>query len=254
MAATRPTFSLLSLAANAERHKLASTEPWLLLLEVVYPGDAAALPGQTLVQQHLRFVRNIDPVTFDAGDGNGPQLYQPFNFELGDLKIGTDGSVPECELQASNVMRALQGLVEQYGGLVGANLYLYAVNTAHPAGEPDLALAFTVKKTTCDAKLVRFSLGASSPIRRLFPIHVYRPNFCIWQFNSPALQAATAAAIAAGKPLADPPGIQCGYLGPMTTCTHTIDGPTGCQAHSNVVRFGGFPGIDTNGIVIASVA
>ena len=252
MATARPTFSLLSVVSNLERHKLASSEPFLLLMDIEYPGDGLpAIAGTApMAQQHIRFVRNLDPVTFDAGDGLGPQVYQPFSFEVGDLKISTDGSVPDLEIRASNVMRTLQGVIEQYAGVVGANLYLYAVNAANPAGEPDLALAFTVKQTTSDAKQVTLKLGASSPLRRLFPVFLYRPNYCNWQYNSPALQAATAA----GTPLPDPPGAQCGYLGPMTTCTHTLDGPAGCQAHANVLRFGGFPGIDTNGISVASVA
>jgi phage-related protein len=245
---TRPPFSLLSVVANIERHKIASGESWLLLMDLAWPGT------NPVTDQHVRLVRNLDPVTFDANDGNGPQDYTPFNFAMGDLSVTSNGSVPDCEVQASNVMRALQQTIEQYAGVVGAALDLYAVNTANPLGEPDLALSFTVKQTISDAKLVHFKLGASSPLRRLFPILMYRPNFCGWQYNSPALQAATAAAIAAGHPLVDPVGAQCGYIGALTTCSHTIDGSTGCIAHSNLIRFGGFPGIDTNGAAVASVA
>jgi phage-related protein len=244
----RPPFSLLSVVANIERHKLASGEPWLLLCDLAWPGV------DPITDSHVRLVRNTDPVTFDANDGNGPQVYEPFNFMMGDLAVSTNGSVPDCEVQASNIMRALQRTIEQYAGVVGASLDLYAVNTANPSGEPDLALSFTVKQTTSDAKLVHFKLGASSPLRRLFPIHMYRPNFCIWQYNSPALQAATAAAILAGTPLKDPIGAQCGYIGPLTTCSHTIDGATGCIAHNNLIRIGTFPGIDTNGAAVAGVA
>jgi phage-related protein len=243
----RPPFSLLSVVANIERHKLASGEPWLLLMDLAWPG------ANPLTDSHVRFVRNPDPVTFDANDGNGAQVYEPFNFQMGDLSVSSNGSVPETEVQASNVMRALQQTIEQYAGVVGASLDLYAVNTANPAGEPDLTLSFTVKQTISDAKLVHFKLGASSPLRRLFPIHMYRPNFCIWQYNSPPLQAATAAAIAAGHPLKDPPGAQCGYTGPLTTCSHTIDGSNGCIAHNNLIRIGTFPGIDSNGAAAAGV-
>ena len=171
---TRPPFSLLSVVANIERHKLASSEPWLLLMDLAWPGT------DPLTDTHLRLVRDLNPCTFDANDGNGPQTYTPFNFQMGDLSVSSNGSVPDCEVQASNVMRALQQTIEQYAGVVGAALDLYAVNTANPAGEPDLTLSFTVKQTISDAKLIHFKLGASSPLRRLFPIHMYRPNFCIW--------------------------------------------------------------------------
>ncbi len=246
---TRPSFSLLSVVSNIERHKLASSEPFLLLLDLAWPPNTP--PS---LQTHVRFVRDLNPITYDANDGNGPQLYSPFNFMMGEVKATTDGSVPDTEIQVSNVMLALQQTIEQYAGVVGASLDLYVVNTANLAGEPELALSFTVKNTVSDNKLVHFKCGASSPLRRLFPIFMYRPNYCAWQYNSPALQAATAAAIAAGTPLKDPPGAQCGYIGTLPTCSLTIDGPNGCEAHGNLVRILTFPGIDTNGAAIASVA
>lgn len=225
----RPAINLISVLANIERHKIASGEPWLLLADIVWPGNSSDDPN--VVQQHVRLARNTDPVVFDAGDGNGPQTYEAFNFEMGDLTVGSNGSVPEMELKASNVMRALQSLIEQYAGVVGADLFLYVVNPVNPAGEPDLTLQFTIKKTVSDAKLVHFSLGASSPLRRLFPLYTFWPNFCIHRYKS----------------------IQCGYTGPLPSCTRTLDGSNGCEAHNNQVRFGGFPGIDSTGATAAGV-
>jgi lambda family phage minor tail protein L len=379
MSTARPPFYILSVAANLERHKLASGEPWVLLLQLQWPGSAN--PGAT--QQYIRLARNLDPVQFDAQDGQGVQTYTPFNFEMGDLAVSSTGQVPEMELKVSNVMRVLQSTIEQYQGVVGANLTLYAVNMANPSGEPDLTLAFTVKQTICDAKTVTFKLGASSPLRRLFPIHMYRPNYCIWQYKGlqcgytgssitgqtlagsvfvfnlsdqlgvvvgtgvsgiglPAgttiqgvnavlpvscstvagsavytilpsngtfngvqltLTAAQVASLLSGGMNVDLPGGGAGgnvtitavgsstftvsspasatsslvgvavemvnvvLSAPatatgsgvalalvMSTCSHTLDGATGCQAHANTLRFGGFPGIDTNGAAVASVA
>lgn len=230
MSTSRPPFSLISVLANTERHKIASAEPWLLLMHIVWPGISQ--PGVT--QQSLRFVRDADPFTFDCGDGNGPQVYQPFNFEVGEVKMATDGSVPEVQITASNVMRVLQTVIEQYAGIVGATVFLYAVNTSNPAGEPDLTLEFTVKQTVCTAKTVQIKCGTASPLRRLFPTFKYWPNTCIWQYKS---------------------GVGCTYAGAMPTCSKTIDGATGCIAHfpAQVLPFGGFPGIDTNGIQAAGV-
>jgi hypothetical protein len=226
----RPPFSLLSVLANKERHAIASGEPWLLLMQIVWPGT----PMVGVTTQSLYFVRDVNPFTFDCGDGNGPQVYQPFNFEVGEMKLGTDGSVPEVQITASNVMRILQSVIEEYAGIVGASLYLYAVNTANPAGESDLTLQFTVKQTVCTAKTVQIKCGAASPLRRLFPVFKYWPNTCIWQYKS---------------------GVGCSYAGSMATCSKTIDGDTGCKAHfpAAVLPFGGFPGIDTNGISAAGV-
>ena len=226
MSTSRPSFSLLSVVSNIERHKLDSGEPFLLLMDLCWPGT------NPLTDPHIRFVRDLNPIEFDVADGNGVQEYTPFNFKMGDLKVSSDGSVPDCEVQASNVMLVLQQTIEQYAGVVGASLDLYVVNTGNPAGEPELALSFQVKQTTNDAELVHFKLGASSPLRRLFPLFYFRPNFCMWKYRS----------------------IQCGYTGSMPTCSHTIDGSSGCIAHNNLVRIGTFPGIDSNGAAIASVA
>jgi len=223
----RPPISLISILANVQRHAIASGEPWLLLMNIEWPGT----PTAGVTTQNIRLVRNVDAYTFDANDGNGAQVYEPFNFEMGEFNTSSTGAVPQVEIQASNVMRILQSIIEQYAGVVGANLYLYAVNTANPAGEPDLTLQFTIVQSVCDAKLVHLKCGASSPMRRLFPLYMYWPNTCIWQYK----------------------GVQCGYTGTMASCSKTLDGATGCEAHSNQLRFGGFPGIDTNGITAAGV-
>lgn len=226
MSTARPPIFLLSVLANRERHAIASGEPFLQLMDIAVSTGTGT--------EHLRLARNIDAVTFDANDGNGPQIYQPFNFEMGEYKVGSDGSVPEITFTASNVMRILQSQIEQYGGLSGAQLFLYAFNTAVPAGEADLAMQFTIKQAHCSAKTVEIKCGAPSPMRRYFPIFKYWPNTCIWRYKS---------------------GVGCTYTGSMTTCSKTIDGATGCKAHfsNQDLPFGGFPGIDTNGITAAGV-
>jgi phage-related protein len=226
MSTARPSLFLLSVLANRERHAIASGEPWLQLMDIVITTDTGT--------EHLRLARNVDPVTFDTNDGNGAQVYEPFNFEMGECKISSDGSVPEVTITASNVMRILQVQIEKYGGLSGSELFLYAFNTAHPEGEPDLALQFQIKQARCKAKTVEIKCGAPSPMRRLFPTYKFWPNACIWRYKS---------------------GVGCTYSGSMATCSKTIDGATGCKAHfpGLVLPFGGFPGIDTNGITAAGV-
>jgi phage-related protein len=211
--------AVLSLAAQRDKSKLASGDAWILLLDIIWSGE------------HFRLARNVDPITFDAGDGNGPQVYQPFNFDLSIEEPG-GSQLPTMILKASNVMRILQGIIEQYAGVVGATANIYVYNTAHPAGEPDLALTTTVMKTVCAADVVTLSLSAPSPMRQLFPRFLYRANFCMW--------------------VSKYKGPQCQYSGSMANCDGTYNGPQGCIAHNNATRFGAFPGIGTNGIVLAS--
>jgi phage-related protein len=211
--------AVLSLAAQQDKSKLASGDAWILLLDLVWNGE------------HIRLARNIDAVNFDAGDGNGIQSYEPFNFELTVEQPG-GGQLPSLTLTASNTLRLLQGVIEQYAGFAGATANLYVYNTAHPAGEPDLALSTTVMRSSSTASKVTFTCSAPSPMRMLFPRFLYRATFCMWVSNYK--------------------GAQCGYAGVLTNCDGTYDGPDGCIAHDNAMRFGAFPGIGSNGIAVAA--
>jgi phage-related protein len=219
MAAAISPMSILSLAAQQDKSLLASGDAWLLLLDIIWNG------------QHVRLARNVDPIQFDAGDGNGIQTYQPFNFEFTADQPG-GSQLPSMTLKASNTMRILQGIIEQYAGLAGATANIYVYNTAHPAGEPDLAVSTTVMKAVSTAEIVTFNLSAPSPLRQLFPKFLYRATFCMYVSFYKSKW--------------------CGYSGPLTNCDGTYDGANGCQVHNNASRFGAFPGIGTNGTVLAA--
>lgn len=210
--------AVLSLASAADRSKLASGDAWLLLIDVNWQG------------QHLRLVRNVDDVTFDAGDGAGPQTYSKFNFDL-EVELPSGNQLSSMALKCSNVMGLLQNEIEQYSGAVGATVGIYVVNTAHPGGEAELAMSTTILQTDVTAEQVSFKLGPPAPQRQLFPRFLYRANFCIWVTHYR--------------------GKQCGYVGQIATCDGTLDGPNGCKVHLNTPRFGAFPGIGTNGAAIA---
>ena len=211
--------AVLSMAAQQDKSKLASGDAWILLLDLIYNG------------QHVRLARNIDPINFDAGDGNGIQEYQPFSFEL-TAELSSTAQLPTILIRASNVMRVLQGYIEQYGGLAGATANIYVYNTANPSGEASLALTTIILKTDCTAEMVTLSCSAPSPMRMLFPKFLYRAAFCMW--------------------VSQYKGAQCGYTGTIANCDGTYSGANGCVAHSNATRFGAFPGIGTNGIVLAA--
>jgi lambda family phage minor tail protein L len=218
MATYPPVRAALSLAAQRDKGKLSSGDPWLLLADVVYQ-DAT----------HIRLARNVDDVQFDAGDGLGIQTYQKFAFDL-QIERSGNGQLPTIQLQASNVMGLLQTEIEAYAGAVGAQVKLYFVNTANPAGEGDIAITSMIMRTECTTDTVTFALGAPRPQQQLFPKFLYRANFCMWVYKS----------------------AQCGYTGALPTCDLTFDGANGCKVHNNSTRFGAFPGIGTNGASIAS--
>jgi Domain of unknown function (DUF1833) len=212
-----PVLNVLSLAAQADKGKLASGDAWLMLCEVIWNG------------QYIRVVRNTDSVTFDAGDGLGPQTYQPFNFDLVIERNG-NGQLPSIQLKCSNVMGLMEGLIQEYAGAVGAVCNLYFVNTANPSGEGCIALSTTILQTNPTDATVNFTLGAPKPQLALFPRFMYRADFCMWPYKSE----------------------WCGYTGDLPNCDLTYNGADGCVAHGNQQRFGAFPGIGTNGASVAS--
>lgn len=219
MSSAYSPMAILSLAAQQDKSKLASADAYILLLDMIWNGE------------HTRLVRNPSAVQFDAGDGLGIQTYQPFSFEL-DIQQPGGNQLPTIHLHASNVLGLLQSLIEAYAGLAGATCNLYVMNTAQPAGEPAAAFSTTVISSSSTAEIVTFSLSGPSPMRQLFPLFLYRGDVCMWVTKYK--------------------GKQCGYKGALTSCDGTYAGANGCTLHDNTIRYGAFPGIGTNGIVIAS--
>jgi lambda family phage minor tail protein L len=219
----------LSLPVTLEKHKLASDQPWFMLLDIIFNAD-------TDTPTYIRIARNTEDVTFQ---GN---VYQAFNFEPDVSEDNGKGELPTVSIRVSNVNRAIHGYLEQYSGGVGAKVILYLVNKANMNGEPELQADFEVIDAHADVMWVTFTLGGDSPMRQMFPRFYYLQNYCIWTYNTPAMQAGL-----------DPRGLQCGYKGNLTTCSKTLDGANGCRAHNNSGRFGGFTTIDTNGFRAAQL-
>ena len=205
----------ISVAASLEKSKLSSDDPWLPLVKITWP-DASV----------LRLVRNVDDIVYDCGDGDGAQTYTAFSWDFGSLNVTADGSVPTWAVKLSNVQGLVESLLEAFGGGVGGSVSIYMVQASRLKREPALELDFDIVGSGSDAKLVNLTLGAESPFRILFGRHTYRADTCRWRYKS----------------------VQCGYSGSMPTCSLQLGGATGCRAHSNQLRFGAFPGIDSNGM------
>jgi phage-related protein len=196
----------LPLALRLEANKLASTLPWLLLLELTLP-DASV----------LRFVRNTEDIVF------GGYTWTAYPFTLGDQGQSGDGKVQAVTLQAGNAARALTPYLEQYGGLVGSQVRLIVIHAGNLAADYALlTLAYDILAChiSPDGLWVEWSLGAENPMRRRFPTYVVVPLHCAW--------------VARFK------GAECAYAGADASCKGTL---TDCRLKSNSARFGGRPGI-----------
>lgn len=222
----------LSLISTVEKYRLASTNPWYVLLKM--DPNGAAPVGSSLTPIYI--AHNSDDVTWNG------QLYQAFPFEMDAIEDKANGQLPTVSLRVSNVNRLLEALVNEYAGLVGAIVTVWVVQAIDP-DNPVFMQTFWVTGAQADAEWITFSLGADNPMLQPMPKFLYMANVCRHRYNSPGVQAAN-----------DPMGICCGYEGSLPSCDKTLEGPNGCREHSNVIRFGGFPGIETNGFLSASSA
>ena len=60
------------------------------------------------------------------------------------VERNSGNQLPSITLKASNVLGLLEGYLEEFAGAVGAIANIYVVNTAHPAGEPNIAICTTI--------------------------------------------------------------------------------------------------------------
>lgn len=218
----------LTLASALQKHKIDGTAPWYVLLDVY--------PNKDDLSNVLRVVRNTDDVVWK---GN---TYTAFSFEIDSVQESTNGELPSVVVRVSNISRLVQSQLEPFSGGVGAKVVLTVVQSSDLAGDPVQQFTWTILEASATEEWVNFTLGAPNPLRRPFPAGQYTKNHCMFRYNTPAMQAAC-----------DPAGALCGYVGALTTCDLTLNGPNGCRFHNNTARFGGFPGIENQGFRAASV-
>ncbi len=193
------------------KNALASTHPWILLLEV-------ALPDDTII----RLARNTEDVLFQ---GN---TYQAFPFEIDAVKETSKGELPVVSLRVGNVSQMVQFYIEEYDGLVGQPVKLTVVNANHLSEDySELELNFDITACQANALWVTWNVGAPNPLSRRFPLYRYLGLSCNWvgRFK----------------------GVECKYAGFDETCSGTLDA---CRAKENAANFGGFPGLSQGGIRI----
>lgn len=199
--------SLVAVAA-LEKNKIATTNAFLILIEVQFEGAT------------IRVVNNTEDIEWPAGSG---QIWTAFPFRLGDLTEDSRGEFPSWQLKISNVSKTMSRYLEQYKGGTDVKVVLRVVMSEHlDLAEPVMYETFSVEDTGQDAIWAMFNLGPAFSTKRRFPPETYRKNFCQFKFK----------------------GIRCGYNGSAAECNKTLKR---CRELGNSVRFGGEPGISGEG-------
>lgn len=192
----------------AEKNKLFSGGAFLELLQVDMSENS----------QTLRIVNNNDDIDWDG------QTWQKFQFQPGNFVESNEGETPQITVKVSNVLRAVQGHVENTEkGLVGDNATYYLIHSDNLSETtPVITQNFTILGVSCDELWVEFLLGAENFFLRSFPLNTYKRKIC--RYKAPDGFK----------------GTRCGYSGVETTCDRQF---STCVSYGNQQRFGGQPSI-----------
>ncbi len=156
--------------------------------------------------------------------------YTRFPIKIDFTSNNTQGQVDSLTLTVGNVSRLIQAYLEQYDlrGLA-VDIQIVFIDTISD-GTAFLKDTYFIDTYTADAQNVVLTLSTAFNVMGLqLPARKFMGNYCSWRFK----------------------GTECGYTGTTSSCNKTA---AACQAMvggSNYLRFGGFPGIPTERIVVA---
>lgn len=194
----------------AEKNKVASPNPFLLLCDVVL--DAS----------HKYYLAcNNENVTWNG------QLYTAAPFELDAQETGTSGKIPNVRLKLYDQSGVIEAVIDDLGGAVGARVTTHMVNNACLAqNTSELDVTYVIQggedAVSRDGYWCVILLGPRDPQRIPCPRHRTREDGCEWEFK----------------------GDECGYDGAETNCKHTYDA---CVEYGNTLNFGGEKGLALGG-------
>jgi lambda family phage minor tail protein L len=203
----------LSVASVIEKNRLSSDTPFLVLLDI----DVVD-PDSGSVVETLYFVRNTEAVTFNG------HSYQPMSFDI-ELKEET-GEGQSITLTVKDYSRLVQQRMQSYKGGVGFGVTVTIANAAALDKPAEVQEFFQVTAAEASNFSCSFTLGTDNFVTKGFPRRRQTRDYCQWRYK----------------------GEECGYTGVLASCDLTRAGPNGCEAHANVIRFGAFPGINSNGV------
>jgi phage-related protein len=203
----------LSVKSVIEKNSIAGNEPFLVLLDI-----EVIDPATKSVVETIRVVRNSEDFIYQ----NNTYAAMAFEIEL-KTEAGTQQAVT---LKMADFTRAIQERMQAYGGGIGSNVTVTVVNAGNSDQPPEVQEFFTVTGASAQGYFISWTLGTESILAVIFPKRRELRDRCSWRYKS----------------------AQCKYAGNMPSCDLTLQGPNGCGVHSNTINFGGFPGINSNGI------
>ena len=152
--------------------------PWIWLLEVEVP---------TSPPQVIRICNHTKEVSFDSdGDGND-ETFTPAQFEFGELRMDTEGSLPSLPLTVANVTREALAVLLNNDFLVEKECRLTLVN-ANTVDNADAKIAFTleVRQSSADEQAITFNLSSYSLNSVVAPRERMQRSVCVFTYGGPS--------------------------------------------------------------------
>jgi len=203
----------LSVASVIEKNRIASDVPFLVCLDI----DVIDPVTQNEMEK-LHLVRNNEDFTYNGF------LYKAIQF---DIEINQEsGAQGPVSLAIVDYTKAIQGRMQAYGGGIGFKVTMMVINSGAPLQPPEVIENFEVVGASASEYVTTFTLGVENALAKVFPRRKQLRDFCQWRYKESGT---------------------CNYTGALPTCDLTLQGPNGCAAHGNSIRFGAFPGINSNG-------
>ena len=193
------------------KNSIRQEEPWLILLEITLNNQEEDI---------IRLVRNTEDFTFEG------EVFTAFNFELDLNKISNNGEIPSLKLSVSNQEQTLTTYLEELSGMVGSSVKIIIINEGEPSSSyVELEQSWDVVQTSVDESMVIFQLSLPNLLMVRYPLTRFISTHCSHTYRE----------------------IECGYVGVLPTCKRTLDD---CRVHENTARYGGYPGLSSDGIRI----
>lgn len=173
---------------------------------------------------NLRFAEWSADVTFDS------LIYTRFPIKHQFIKSNNQGSIDSVQITLGNVSRLIQAYLEQYDfrGIKVKIRMVFADQLADATAYIDEV--YYIDSYSADEANVNFNLSSKFDVMDVeLPNRRYMRSYCAWKFK----------------------GTECKYAGATATCNKTEAACRAMAGGSNIVNFGGFPGIPTSPIFVA---
>lgn len=200
----------LTIASVIDKNRLASDQAWIIGLKI------HVIDPETHDEVDIiRVVSNDEALTIQG------EVYEPVPFTV-DINEAVN-EVATVSVSIQDQSQTVQAEMQAYRGGVGFTVEMLIVRATHTTVnyEPDLHEFFTVVSASANDYVVNWQLGAENPLNETFPRGTQMRDRCRWSYKGP----------------------ECGYAGARASCSRTLRGTNGCEAHNNAPRFGGYPGI-----------